>query len=85
MTTSTLTNRVVAAVSVPWNAFVVAFLYYTVLAAVLLGGSRAGAGAVTTAYLVPPLAYAVTLALRGGQYLLARVPAAVPGVVRVSH
>lgn len=68
-----LTRRLVAALSVPWHAFVAAFLYYTVLASVLLGGARVGAPAVATAYAAPVLAYAVSLALRLGQGAMARI------------
>jgi hypothetical protein len=57
-------NRVQNAVSVPWNAFVAAFLYYTLLAVLMLGGGRFGAPAVAGAYAMPALAYGVTVAVR---------------------
>lgn len=53
-----------AALSVSWNAFVAAFLYYVLLAVLALGGASPGVPVVATAYLAPPLMYAVTLLSR---------------------
>ena len=50
--------------SVPWMGFVVAFLYYTALTAGLLGGVSPDGPIVTTAYLVPFMMYAATIAVR---------------------
>jgi len=54
----------VGLVSVPWNAFVAAFLYYTVLALVLVGGGDPSPEMVTGAYAAPPAMYAATVATR---------------------
>jgi hypothetical protein len=85
MSRNTLFTRIAAAVSVPWHAFVAAFLYYTVLAAVLLGGGRVGAPMVTTAYLAPALAYLVTLAVRFAQRGLAFARDAAPMLARAGR
>jgi hypothetical protein len=53
-----------AALSVSWNAFVAAFLYYVLLAVLALGGASPGVPVVATAYLAPPVMYAVTLLSR---------------------
>jgi hypothetical protein len=74
-------KQMIAIVSVPWNAFVAGFLYYTMLAAVLLSGASPSLAVVGTAYLAPVVAYAVTI--------LARLPRrflATPGVAHpVAH
>ncbi len=62
-----MTSRIQAATAlftVPWNAFVVAFIYYTLLTLVLLGGVSPSLPVVGTAYLAPVVAYAVTIAAR---------------------
>jgi hypothetical protein len=56
-----------AALSVSWNAFVAAFLYYVVLAVLALGGASPGVPVVATAYLAPPVMYAVTLLSRAAR------------------
>ncbi len=71
MTRISLIARLTNAATVPWNAFVAAFLYYTVLAAVLLGGGRVGGPMVATAYLAPALAYGVRFVLRMGRAVVA--------------
>jgi hypothetical protein len=53
-----------AALSVSWNAFVAAFLYYALLAMLALGGASPGVPVVATAYLAPPVMYVVTLLSR---------------------
>ena len=57
-------KQMVAIVSVPWNAFVGALLYYTILAAVALGGVSPSMAVVGIAYLAPVVAYAVTILAR---------------------
>ncbi len=57
-------NKLTTLVSVPWNSFVAAFLYYTLLAAMVLGGSNPGNAAVAGAYAMPPIVYAATILLR---------------------
>jgi predicted benzoate:H+ symporter BenE len=55
----------VAAVSVPWNAFVGAFLYFTVLTAVVIGGADFSRLVMAVAYLLPVSLYASLLVSRG--------------------
>lgn len=57
-------NQVTALAAVPWNAFVAAFMYYTLLAALALSGTQFGSVTVGAAYGVAPAVYGVTLALR---------------------
>ncbi len=62
-----MTSRIQSAAAlfiVPWNAFVVAFMYYTLLALVVLGGVSPSLPVIGTAYLAPVVAYAVTIAAR---------------------
>jgi hypothetical protein len=62
-----MTSRIQAAaalVTVPWNAFVAAFMYYTLLTALVLGGISPSLAVVGTAYLAPIVAYFVTIAAR---------------------
>jgi hypothetical protein len=51
-------------VSMPWNAFVAAFLYYSLLAVLALGGSSARGPVVAGAYGMPVVVWAVTVAIR---------------------
>jgi hypothetical protein len=51
-------------VVVPWNAFVAAFLYYSLLASVALSGAQLGSMTVGVAYAAGPVAYGATLLLR---------------------
>ncbi len=53
-----------AIVTVPWGAFVAAFLYYTLLAMIALGGVSPSFAVVATAYLVPVVALAVLILSR---------------------
>jgi hypothetical protein len=79
----TMTNRSylrapLDALSVPWNAFVAAFLYYALLAVLALGGASPGVPIAATAYLAPAVMYVVTVfgrALRGGAGWLAGLAA----------
>jgi hypothetical protein len=62
-----MTSRIQAAAAlftVPWNAFVVAFMYYTLLTLLSLGGMSPTLAVVGTAYLAPVVAYVVTIAAR---------------------
>jgi hypothetical protein len=59
-----LLARLAAPIAMPWNAFVAAFLYYTLLAVVLVGGANPGNGAVAGAYAMPPIMYGATLIVR---------------------
>jgi len=54
----------VAAVSVPWNAFVAAFLYFTLLTAAVIGGADFSFLVMAFAYLLPVSLYAAVLASR---------------------
>jgi hypothetical protein len=66
--------------TVPWNVFVAAFLYYTLLAVLALSGLSPSTAVVATAYLAPAVAY--------GVYVAARMAAAsVQGVqtIRLRH
>ncbi len=51
-------------VAVPWGVFVAAFLYYTLLALIALGGVSPSLAVVFTVYLAPVVAYGVVLAFR---------------------
>ena len=59
-----VSHRIAASFVVPWSGFVAAFLYYALLAALLLGGVSPQAATVGLAYVAPVLAYAVWLASR---------------------
>jgi hypothetical protein len=59
-------RAVVEAISVPWNAFVAAFLYYVLLAVLAVGGVSPGAPVVAAAYLAPAVIYAVMVLRRAG-------------------
>jgi hypothetical protein len=51
-------------VAIPWNAFVAAFLYYSLLAVLALGGTSARGPVVAGAYGMPVAMWAVTVAVR---------------------
>ena len=51
-------------VAVPWGIFVAAFLYYTLLAMIALGGVSPSFAVVGTAYLAPLVGYGVVIAFR---------------------
>jgi len=57
-------SRLHALVTVPWNAFIAAFLYYTFLTILAVGGSSPGAPVVIGAYGIPVGAYTITIAAR---------------------
>jgi hypothetical protein len=71
-------TNLATAFSVPWNAFVAAFLYYSLLALLALGGSNPGAGLVAGAYAMPPVMYAATMILRVSRAIAAWAKAARP-------
>ncbi len=83
MTISDRLTKLTAAVSVPWSSFVVAFLYYTLLAVFVLGGSSPNAGTMLFAYAVPPAMYVSTLSLRAWR-AIARMVATRAGVLTPS-
>lgn len=58
---------------VPWNSFVAAFLYYTLLAALALGGASARGPLVVGAYGLPPIMLISVVALRLVRIASARV------------
>ncbi len=60
-----------AAFQVPWNAFVAAFLYYTLLTLLAIGVADLPVLFVTVAYLLPPAAYIGLLISRAIQALAA--------------
>jgi predicted benzoate:H+ symporter BenE len=62
---SKLGRTVVAAVSVPWDAFVGAFLYFTLLTAAVIGGADFSRLVMAVAYLLPVSLYASVLVSRG--------------------
>ncbi len=51
-------------VALPWGVFVAAFLYYTLLAMIALGGVSPSLAVVFTVYLAPVVAYGVVLVFR---------------------
>jgi hypothetical protein len=57
-------GRGLRALSMPWDAFVAAFLYYTILALFALGGATPGVPVVATAYLAPLVVYLAALGNR---------------------
>jgi hypothetical protein len=60
-----------AALMVPWNAFVAAFLYYTLLTLLAIGVADLPNLFVAVAYLLPPAAYLGLLATRAVNALAA--------------
>jgi hypothetical protein len=64
MRRSNILDRVIDMVSMPWNAFVAAFLYYSLLAVLALGGTSARGPVVAGAYGMPVAVWAVTVAIR---------------------
>ncbi len=57
-------GRGLRALSMPWDAFVAAFLYYIILALFALGGATPGVPVVATAYLAPLVVYLAALGNR---------------------
>jgi hypothetical protein len=60
-----LGRNFVVAVSVPWNGFVGAFLYFTVLSIAVIGGVDFSPLVMAVAYLLPVSLYASLLVSRG--------------------
>lgn len=83
VTLSDRLNKLIAALTVPWSAFVVAFLYYTLMAIFVLGGGSPNAGTMVFAYAVPPAMYVSTLSLRAWR-AIARMVATRAGVLTPS-
>lgn len=65
------TARALSLVAVPWNAFVGAFVYYTVLTIVAISGAEPPVTVMAIAYALPLAAYAAILVLRAGRTLSA--------------
>jgi hypothetical protein len=64
-------RAVVAAVSLPWNAFVAMFLYYVLLALFVVGDAALSPLVMTVAYLLPLVCYVAMLLNRGIHALVA--------------
>ncbi len=64
MTAIRVHRNIAAAVSVPWNLFVAAFLYFVLLTAAVIGGADFSATTMMVAYLLPVGAYAAILVSR---------------------
>jgi hypothetical protein len=79
-------TRALNAVSLPWNAFVAAFLYYTLLAVLALGGTSPAVPVVATAYLAPVVMYIVAIANRALHALTGwAVDTAATARIRATH
>ncbi len=63
------TGKILAGFSIPWDAFVAGFIYYTLLTLLAVGGVDLADAFVVVAYGLPVAAYAVFVAVRA----LARV------------
>ena len=83
MKIQTRLNRVGIALAMPWNSFVAAFLYYTLLALAAVGGASPGGPVVATAYLAPVVAYLAALANRAVR-ALASLASGIASPVRVT-
>jgi hypothetical protein len=68
---NTIVTIVVSSVMPPWNAFIAAFLYYTLLTLIAIGVADLAAGFVAVAYLLPVALYAGLLITRGVHALAA--------------
>jgi hypothetical protein len=66
-----LGSQALSAVTVPWNAFVAAFLYYVLLTVLVLAIASLPTLFIAVAYLLPVGLYAGLLVLRGVQALAA--------------
>jgi len=64
MAAGNLGRGFVAAVVVPWNAFVAAFLYFTLLTAAVIGGADISRLVMAVAYLLPLSLYTSLLVSR---------------------
>jgi hypothetical protein len=64
-------RAVLAAFSVPWNAFVVMFLYYVALSLFVVGDAAFAPVVMAVAYLAPVVCYVAMLLNRGIHALVA--------------
>jgi hypothetical protein len=64
MSASRIGQGFVSAVAVPWNAFVAAFLYFTLLTAATIGGADFSRLTMAVVYLLPFSLYAAMLVSR---------------------
>jgi len=64
-------RAVVAAFSLPWNAFVATFLYYVLLTLAVIGDAGFSPLVMAVAYLVPVVCYVAMLLNRGIHALVA--------------
>ncbi len=64
-------HAVLAAFSLPWNAFVAAFLYYVLLALLVVGDAGFSPLVMAAAYLVPVVCYVAMMLSRGIHALVA--------------
>jgi len=64
-------TQIINALTVPWNAFVGAFLYYTFLTLLVLGGADLPALAMIVSYSLPVVLYGVFLVNRAVRVLAA--------------
>ena len=69
--TRTFAQQSLAFVTLPWNAFIGAFLYYTLLTLIAVGGVNTSAGFMVVAYAVVPVIYGAVLLTRAFQALAA--------------
>ncbi len=68
-TQPTLAQRSLSFVTLPWNAFVGVFLYYTLLTLIAVGGLDVSAGFMIVFYAVAPVVYGGVLLTRAVQAL----------------
>lgn len=66
---TTLAHQSLAFIALPWNAFIGAFLYYTLLTLIAVGGIDLSAGFMISAYAVVPVIYGAVLLTRAFQAL----------------
>ncbi len=62
-------SRALAIVAVPWNGFVAAFVFYTLLTIVAISGAEPPVALMAIAYALPVCVYAAVLALRAARAL----------------
>ena len=80
-----LGRGLVAGLALPWNAFVVTFVYFTVLSASVIGGADFAAPVMVALYLLPVAGYVALLLTRAVHGLAAldiRMPHGRHAVVR---
>jgi hypothetical protein len=79
------TSALIELIAVPWDAFVGAFLYFTLLTLVLLGGADLSAPVLAAAYLAVPVAYALLITGRLAQLLVRHAVLAAGDPLLVLH